>query len=151
VDDVSGFLLELEPDPRAIVDALRGVVRKVVPDAAETVLWGGLSYHTPCVGGRVRGAVCQITAKRGEVRLEFIHGVRLADPSRLLRGTRLSKRYVPVGSAAEARKPGIRKLVLAASEIGVLCQPQPSLATSSEREAAGSGTPASRPHRRRGN
>jgi hypothetical protein len=116
-DDVRAHLDNLPPEPRGIVLALRGVVRRTVPDAEETVLWGGLSYHTPWIGGRVKGALCQISAKQGEVRLEFIHGVRLADPMNLLRGDRLSKRYVPIGSSAEAQRPEIVNLIREASTL----------------------------------
>lgn len=112
---VEVFVTSLEPEPRAIVAALRALVRHVVPDAEETLLWGGISYHTPWVGGRVRGSVCQIAAKRGEVRLEFIHGVRLEDPARLLRGDRRSKRHVVIGSAADVARPEIAALIAAAS------------------------------------
>ena len=115
--DVRTHLDGLPPEPREIVLALRDVVRRTVPDAEETVLWGGLSYHTPWIGGRVKGALCQITAKRGEVRLEFIHGVRLADPANLLRGDRLSKRYVPIGSITEAQRPEIVNLIREASTL----------------------------------
>jgi hypothetical protein len=115
--DVARFLDGLAPASREIVDALREVIRSAVPDAEETVLWGGLSYHTPYVGGRVKGAICQVTAKRGEVRLEFIHGIRLADPGKLLRGDRLSKRYVPIPSPAAARRRVITELIAEASTI----------------------------------
>jgi hypothetical protein len=115
--DVRAHLDSLSAEHREIVLALRGVVRRSVPDAEETVLWGGLSYHTPWIGGRVKGALCQITAKRGEVRLEFIHGVRLADPANLLRGDRLSKRCVPIGSSAEAQRPEIVSLIREASTL----------------------------------
>jgi hypothetical protein len=117
IADVREFLDGLEGDVRAIVTALREIVREIVPDAAETVLWGGLSYHTPWIGGRVKGAVCQIGAKAGEVRLEFIHGIRFADPAGLLRGDRLSKRYVPIRSEAEAERPEIRALIQEAAAI----------------------------------
>jgi hypothetical protein len=116
-DEVRAFLESLEPTSRDIVTALRDVVRRSVPDAEETILWGGLSYHTPWVGGRVKGAICQIVAKRGEVRLEFIHGVRLADPAGILCGNRLSKRYVPIRHATEAARPEIAQLILEASTI----------------------------------
>ncbi len=96
---------------------MRRTVRKAAPGAEETVLWGGLSYHRPWVGGRVKGSVCQITTRRGEVRIEFIHGIRLRDPSRLLQGNRLSKRYVPVHTVAEARDPRIVKLIKEASNV----------------------------------
>jgi len=113
--DVRAHLGSLSAEHRKIVLALRDVVRRTVPDAEETVLWGGLSYHTPWIGGRVKGALCQISAKRGEVRLEFIHGVRLADPAGLLRGDRLSKRYVVIRSVADVEQPEIEGLIREAS------------------------------------
>jgi len=115
--DVRAFLVGLSAEHREIVLALRDVVRRMVPDAEETVLWGSLSYHTPWIGGRVKGALCQITATRGEVRLEFIHGVRLADPARLLRGDRISKRYVAIRTVADARRPEIENLIREASAV----------------------------------
>ena len=115
--DVQGFLDSLPPESRDVVTALREVVRRTVPDAEESVLWGGLSYHTPWVGGRVKGSVCQIGVHHGEVRLEFIHGVRLEDPRRLLRGDRISKRYVSIRSVAEARRPEIADLIREASTV----------------------------------
>ena len=36
-----------------VVSALREVVRRVVPDAVETRLWGSVSFHRPATGGRV--------------------------------------------------------------------------------------------------
>jgi hypothetical protein len=97
--------------------ALRDVVRRAVPEAEESLLWGGLSYHRPQVGGRVKGAVCQIGVKRGKVRLDFIHGIRLADPSRLLQGNRLSKRFIPIESAADAERPEIAALIREAAAL----------------------------------
>ena len=84
--DLKAFLDALTPETGELVSALRDVVRRTVPHAEESLLWGGLSYHRPQVGGRVKGAVCQIGAKGGQVRLGFIHGVRLADPGGLLQG-----------------------------------------------------------------
>jgi hypothetical protein len=115
--DLKKFLDALPPEARQLVSALRDVVHRTVPHAEETLLWGGLSYHRPEVGGRVKGAVCQIGVKRGVVRLDFIHGIRLADPCGLLQGDRLSKRFVPIGSAADARRPEIVKLILEAAAL----------------------------------
>ena len=86
--DLKAYLDTLAPEISPLVLALRDVVRRTVPHAEESLLWGGLSYHRPQVGGRVKGAVCQIVVKRGQVRLDFIHGVRLADPCGLLRQRR---------------------------------------------------------------
>jgi hypothetical protein len=109
--ELQAFLASVPPEAREVAVALREVVRRRAPDAEESLLWGGLSYHRPWIGGRVKGAVCQINVVRGEVRLEFIHGVRLDDSRKLLRGDRLSKRYVPIRSVAEARRPEIAELI----------------------------------------
>jgi hypothetical protein len=111
------FLNGLSPETRELVLAVRRVVRRAAPAAEESVLWGGLSYHRPEVGGRVKGAVCQIVPRRGEVRLDFIHGIRLADPKGLLRGERVSKRYVPIETVADAERPEVTALVRRAAAL----------------------------------
>jgi hypothetical protein len=97
--------------------ALRKVIRQAAPEAAESVVWGALSYHRPAVGGRVKGAVCLIVVKGGRVRLDFIHGVRLSDPRRLLRGDAVSKRHVGIATAAEAERPEIAALIRQAAAL----------------------------------
>jgi hypothetical protein len=114
---IEAFRDALPPDTRQLVLALRDVVRRTVPHAEETLLWGGLSYHRPQVGGRVKGAVCQIGVKGGQVRLDFIHGVRLGDPCGLLQGDRLSKRYIPIGSVADAERPEVAALIREAAAL----------------------------------
>ena len=114
---VEAFLDALPPDTRQLVLALRDVVRRTAPHAEESLLWGSLSYHRPQVGGRVKGAVCQIVAKDGQVRLDFIHGIRLADPCGLLQGDGVSKRFVPIGAAADAERPEIVALLRAAAAL----------------------------------
>jgi hypothetical protein len=111
VSNVAAFLNDLSPEARRVVSALRTVIAHVAPCAQESILWGGLSYHRPHVGGRVKGAVCQICVKGGRVRLDFIHGVRLVDPCGLLQGTRLSKRFVPIASVAQAERAQIADLI----------------------------------------
>ncbi len=108
---MKAFLDALPPATRRIVDELRRVIGENAPAAEESLLWGSISYHRPVVGGRVKGAVCLITVKRGGVRLDFIHGVRLADPHGLLQGDGVSKRIVPVGSPDDARRPGVAALI----------------------------------------
>jgi hypothetical protein len=115
--DLKEFFDELDPDVREIVLALRDVVRRTVPQAEESLLWGGLSYHRPEVGGRVKGAVCLIGAKRGQVRLDFIHGIRLADAHGLLQGNLLSKRFVPIETIADAEQPALAALIREAASL----------------------------------
>src|SRR5262249_8650638 len=78
--DLKALFDVLSPGNKEVVLALCNVVHRTVPQAEESVLWGSFSYHRPQVGGRVKGAVCQIVVKHGHVRLDSIHGVRLADP-----------------------------------------------------------------------
>lgn len=52
---VLAFLTALPPDVRDLVETLRSVVRRNLPEAEETLLWGGISYHRPEVGGRIKG------------------------------------------------------------------------------------------------
>jgi hypothetical protein len=113
--DLRALLDGLSPETRELVLALRNVVRRTAPDAEESLVWGSVSYHRPEVGGRVKGAVCQIVAKRGRVRLDFVHGIRLADPNGLLQGERVSKRFVPIETVADAERPEVAALVLEAA------------------------------------
>jgi hypothetical protein len=80
-------------------------------------VWGILSYHHPKIGGRVKGAVCQIVVRGGQVRLDFIHGIRLADPSGLLQGDRVSKRFVPIATVADVARPEIAALIRGAAAL----------------------------------
>ena len=116
-EDPKAFLDGLSAEARQLVSALRNVILRTAPQAEETVLWGGLSYHRPHIGGRVKGAVCQIVVKRGEVRLDFIHGVRLADPQGVLQGDGVSKRFIPIRSAADAARPEIAALIRDAASL----------------------------------
>jgi hypothetical protein len=115
--DLEEFLDALPPDTRQLALALRDVVRRAVPHAEESLLWASLTYHRPDVGGRVKGAVCQIVVKGDKVRLDFIHGVRLADRCGLLQGDRLSKRFVPIQCAADAERPEIAALIREAAAL----------------------------------
>jgi hypothetical protein len=108
---VKAFLDGLDPKARPLVQALRRTVRDVAPEVVETVIWDALSYHRPWIGGRVKGAVCQIVVRRGRVRLDFIHGVELHDPDHLLQGTQLSKRFFPIERASDALRPEIAWLI----------------------------------------
>ena len=115
--DLKEFLDALPPESRELVLALRDVVRRTVPHAEESLLWGCLSFHRPQVGGRVKGAVCQIVVKGGQVRMDFIHGIRLADPCGLLQGDGVSKRFVPIGAVADAERPEIMALIREAAAL----------------------------------
>lgn len=99
------------PKAREIVLELRNVISAACPQATETSLWGGLSYHDTNKGGRVKGAICGLEFRKLPVKVAFIHGARLDDPHHLLRGTRLSKRYLEVPSYEQAPWDTIQRLI----------------------------------------
>ncbi len=112
--DVRAFLNKLPREVREITSALRAQVLQIAPQTEESIVWGNLSYHRPWVGGRVKGAVCQIVVKGDRVRLDFIHGIRLPDPLRLLQGNGVSKRFIPIDNVAQITRSGIAALIRSA-------------------------------------
>jgi hypothetical protein len=115
--DVSDFLNRLPADAWQLVSVLRKLIRRLVPNAQESVVWGSLSFHRPEIGGRVKGAVCMIVVRDHAVRLDFIHGIRLSDPAGLLQGSLVSKRFVPIESVEDARRPEVAALIRAAAAV----------------------------------
>jgi len=109
--EVDRYLAFVPASLKEIALELRNVVASVCPEATERILWGGLSYHNSRLGGPVKGAICQIELHRDQVRLSFIHGVRLTDRESLLGGDRLSKRYMVLKSYEEAPWREIRRLI----------------------------------------
>lgn len=142
--DVTAFIGSLSSDNRRVVSAIRAVVRRTIPRATESIIWGSLSYHRPEIGGRVKGAVCLIVAKQGKVRLDFIHGVRLADPSCLLQGRGVSKRSVPIETVADAERPAVAALI---REAAAMDPTQWSESTTGARRPSGSKAKAVRDRR----
>jgi hypothetical protein len=123
--EIERFLAFKPRDIKEIVFELRNIVLSVCPSATERILWGGLSYHDPTKGGPIRGGICQIELDGSQVRVSFVHGVRLADPENLLKGERMSKRYLTVVSYEGAAWETIRDFVeqaaaLAPSDFGPL-------------------------------
>lgn len=111
IPEVKAHLKSLSSEVRDRVLALREIILQTVPGVLESVVWRSLSYHRPQVGGRVKGAVCQIVVKGTQVRLDFIHGIRLADPADLLTGHRKSKRSVLIETVGETTRPQVVELI----------------------------------------
>ena len=98
--------------------ALRDMVLKTAPHAAEAVKFHCLAYFDPdAYFGSIGGNICFIETKRGAVSVSFVSGAMLPDPKGLLQGKGKYKRFVPVPSEADAQKPALRALVRAAAKI----------------------------------
>lgn len=104
----------LQPTPlplQEIVFELRDVIASVVPDVAEVIRWGGLSYFHEGRGGIVSAGICQIGIREDYIRLAFIHGAFLPDPRHLLEGTRKAKRFVRINSYEDAPWDYLKELI----------------------------------------
>src|SRR4030065_313031 len=98
---------------RDLVFELRDLIAAVAPDVTETILWEGLAYFNPKVGGPIKGAICQIAILRDHVRLAFVRGAFLPDPKGLLewKGRSKHKRHITLRSYDTAPWSYLRELV----------------------------------------
>ena len=78
---------------REIAEALRTIVRRAAPEAAESVRpgWRLIGYDLP-VGPRRRVYFCFILPEPGHVHLGFPWGVLMRDPAGLLLGAGVTRR-----------------------------------------------------------
>jgi hypothetical protein len=115
IRDVERFLQFQPPPLRDLVLELRDLVLSTIPAASEALRWKGLVYFRPELGGPVRGSLCQISLHKDHVRLGFIHGAFLPDPSGLLRNEgRKAKRFVPLWPGESVDWQALGELIAAA-------------------------------------
>lgn len=98
-----------------IVVELRNLVREIAPEAHEDIRPEGLVYYYAERGGPVSAGICQVLIHPDHIRLAFNHGVNLPDPTRLLEGDRLVKRFTRITSFDQACWDDLRALIEAAS------------------------------------
>lgn len=113
-DEVEAFLFGYPPEMRAISQHLRDIVRKVAPQAQET-LYARQNHFGYSLSGKMRDEFCYICPLRDYVRLGFYYGTSLPDPDGLLVGEGKRMRHVKVRSVAEANNPVLVALVTAAT------------------------------------
>ena len=115
IDETVEHLSRIQAAQRKTVLALRNVVFKTAPGVCEAIRFHSLCYFKPGqTFGAIGGNVCMIEADRRGVRLSFIQGTAIPDPHGLLTGTAKAKRFIPIRSAADARRLEIRALIRAA-------------------------------------
>ena len=101
------FLDGYSPIQRAIAERLRGLVRRTVPEATESVRsgWRVIGYDLPM--GRQSRFFAWVFPEREHVHLGFPHGILIADPQRVMAGEGVTKRarwltYTTVDQVDEA-------------------------------------------------
>lgn len=127
---LDGLFARYEPPLAKLGKALRKKLRARLPGLFEVVYLyenqGSLVLsYSPTEHGHE--AVCSLALRANEVRLYFAGGPRLsqADPSKLLRGSGKSVRYVPLETAASLDREEIETLIAAALEFAQV-HPEPS-------------------------
>lgn len=107
-EEIDALLADYRPAVRAMVAALRGVVRATVSDAIEAVYhrWRGIGYRHPQAG-----YFCGIFPQADHVRLLFEFGILLPDPTAVLEGNGKQTRYLTIHDAQALPVAAIRQLI----------------------------------------
>jgi hypothetical protein len=91
--------------------ALRNAIIGTVPHATEKRVWNALSFYNKARGGPVKGAICQIEAINGCLRLAFIQGTAIKDNHGLLKGDGVAKRYLLIDRTDSSFLKDIMRLI----------------------------------------
>lgn len=94
-----------------IVIELRNLVQQIAPGAFEVIRQEGLVYYWAERGGPVSAGICQIIIKPDHIRLAFNHGAFLPDPTGLLEGDRVVKRFTRISDFQSAPWEELRTLI----------------------------------------
>ena len=112
---VETFLQKTPFQLQDIVFELRNIIAEAAPAASERILWKGLTYYFAERGGPVSANLCQIGMFEDHVRLGFVHGAFLPDPTGLLEGDRKAKRFVRLSSYDQVPWEAVKELIAASA------------------------------------
>ena len=112
---LQGFINKFEPKYRALIRAVRKVLRKRMPTANELV-WDNYNFFVLSYGSTERPSDCIVTiaAAANGVGLSFYRGASLPDPKKILLGSGTQNRFIRVESAEVLARPEIEALITAA-------------------------------------
>ena len=105
---VAEWRQRLPPDGRDIVDALRGMIAGLAPDAHEIIYHDALGYG-PTDSGFDR--ILYISAFKDHINLGFFYGAGLPDPHALLTGSGKQMRHVKIRSAESMPRAALTQLL----------------------------------------
>jgi hypothetical protein len=96
---------------KGALKGLRALVKKTLAGCEEYVNpWKIPSFDS-------NGTVCGFMTGKEHVTFIFLRGAALPDPEGLLEGTGKSVRHVKVRTAADVKKPGLKKLIVEAAKL----------------------------------
>ena len=107
---VDGYFAQQPADKRALLEKLRALVAKAVPDATSSIKWGVPFYQ------RNGKDVCALAAFKDHVAINFFATPSaLADPSKKLEGGGKSSRMLKVRSTSDIDAASIQRWLKAAA------------------------------------
>lgn len=107
---VDKYIAEQDPDKRPLLEKLRGLVERAVPDATPSLKWGVPVYAR---NGR---NVCSLAAFKDFVGLNlFAPPAALVDPGKRLEGAGKTSRMLKVRTAKEIDASSVTRWVRAAA------------------------------------
>lgn len=111
---IEALLAPHTPAVRALVERLRHLVKRSVPEATEAAQpsWHSLNYRHPS-----QGYFCGIFPVTQGVKLVFEFGVLLPDPAGLLQGEGKQVRFVHLHRSSDIRVKALQGLIRAALEL----------------------------------
>lgn len=110
VDAAAKYIAEQSPDKRALLERIRAIVDKGLPDADVAIKWGVPFYI------RNGKNVCALAAFKDHVAINFFASpAALSDPKGKLEGSGKGNRMLKVRSAADIDSASILRWLNAAS------------------------------------
>src|SRR6185295_7907803 len=107
-----------DPKDQKLIRAVRTVIRKRLPGAYELVY----DYTAFFVIGysptdKAIDGILGIAARANDVRLYFMHGKKLRDPKKLLKGAGSTTRFIQVKTSSQLAHPDVKALMAAEIEL----------------------------------
>src|SRR6185437_7162356 len=114
-ETVDELFLTTFPAVRAILAALRRMVRDTLPDATDIFYHGALGYGRTASGF---DRILYVMPQNGYANLGFFYGVDVPDPTDLLEGAGKRMRHIKIRSVLAAQNPALVSMVWAAWKRG---------------------------------
>lgn len=105
VNDYLNDFVETFPESYEIIQTVRAIITDLFPQAQESIKYGGVVYFDE------DDLFTGIFARKKHVSLEFVNGVDLKDPRRLLEGTGKLRRHLKLKSLEDITRKEVREFL----------------------------------------
>jgi hypothetical protein len=130
---IDAYVEKKNPDFKPVTDAVRALVRKMVPKAHEAINpWGLPTFEW-------NGTLCLLMVGKNHVTFGFPRGTAMRDPAKLLAGTGKNLRHVKLYEVSDVHDANLKQLILQAKKLN---REEPLTLAMRVRKAPKSKTPA---------